>query len=165
MSRRSAKAGGLALPAATTGVTVLKPLYGDEPRLYDNLSTVLAQDYRGPTEVIFGVASTADPAAAVANALIAAYPDRRLRLVVDARRHGRNGKVSNLINMVQHATEPVIVLADSDMSVGPDYLGRVVAALAEPGVGAVTCLYRGLSLPNLWSRLAACGSTPTSCRT
>ena len=137
------------------GISVLKPLHGDEPHLYRNLATVLVQDYAGPVEVIFGVASRADPAAAIVDRLVRDFPSRSIRLVVDGRRHGRNGKVSNLINMVQHAGHEVIVLADSDMSVEPDYLGRIVSALAEPGVGAVTCLYRGIALPNLWSRLAA----------
>ncbi len=48
----------------------------------------------------------------------------------------------------------MIVLADSDMLVGRDYLDRVVAALERPGVGAVTCLYRGIAVPGIWSRLA-----------
>ena len=144
-----------ARPAPSRGVSVLKPLHGDEPRLYRNLATVLDQDYDGPVEVIFGVASRSDPAAAVVDRLIEDFPARTIRLVVDGRRHGRNGKVSNLINMAQHAVHEVVVLADSDMSVAPDYLRRVVTALSQPGVGAVTCLYRGIALPNIWSRLSA----------
>ena len=155
MGRHTAAPGRQRDASMAEGVTVLKPLYGDEPRLAANLATVLEQNYPGAVEFIFGVASRTDPAAAVVEGLIAAYPAHRIQLSVDACRHGRNGKVSNLINMVRHATQPIIVLADSDMAVGPDYLNRVVAALAEPGVGAVTCLYRGLALPNLWSRLAA----------
>ena len=143
------------LPAAPRpGVSLLKPLYGDEPHLDRNLRSFCLQDYGGPVAVLFGVADPADPALAAVERLRAEFPDRDLRLVVDERRHGTNGKVSNLHNMMERARHPVVVLADSDMLVAPDYLARVVAALEAPGVGAVTCLYRGLAVPGVWSRLA-----------
>ena len=57
--------------------------------------------------------------------------------------------------MAQVARYPVIVAADSDVAVGPDYLSTLAATLTQPGVGAVTCLYRGLPSSGFWSRLAA----------
>ncbi len=135
------------------GVSLLKPLYGDEPDLDRNLRSACLQDYPGPVEVIFGVAESGDAAVPAAERLRAELPERDIRLVVDGRRHGTNGKVSNLANMLDRARHPVIVFADSDMLVGPDYLSRVVAALEQPGIGAVTCLYRGVAVPGLWSRL------------
>ncbi len=136
-------------------VTILKPLHGDEPDLRENLATFCGQAYAGPVEIIFGVSDPADPAVGAVSWLRSQFPQADLRLVVDARRRGQNGKVSNLMNMAEHARHDIIVLADSDMVVAPDYLGRIVEALAPANVGAVTCLYRGLALPNLWSRLAA----------
>ncbi len=136
------------------GVSLLKPLHGEEPFLERNLASFCAQDYAGSIEVLFGVSDRDDPAAAIVERLRAAYPDRDLRLVVDGRRWGSNGKVSNLVNLAERARYPVLVLADSDMLVGPDYLERVVRALDGPNVGAVTCLYRGVSIPGLWSHLA-----------
>lgn len=144
-----------ALPARPRrGVSVLKPLYGGEPDLERNLASFCTQAYAGPVEVLFGVSSPTDPAVAVVERLLAAFPERDLGLVVDERRYGSNGKVSNLVNLAERARHDVIVLADSDMLVPPDYLDRVVGALAAPGVGAVTCLYRGLAIPGVWSRLA-----------
>ena len=140
--------------APRPGVSLLKPLYGDEPFLLRNLASFCAQDYAGPFEVVFGVGRADDAAVAVVDRLRAAFPALALKLVADERRWGTNGKVSNLINMAEQAQQPVIVLADSDMLVGRDYLDRVVAALSAPGVGAVTCLYRGLAVPGIWSRLA-----------
>ena len=125
-------------------VTVLKPLCGQEPNLYENLETVLRQDYAGPVQIVFGVQNAADPAIAVVEALRAAYPAARIDLVVDGRQHGSNRKVSNLINMSEAIAYPVIVLADSDMVVAPDYIERIVAELAQPGVTGVTCLYHGV---------------------
>ena len=78
-------------------------------------------------------------------------------LVIDPQLHGPNRKVGNLINMTRAARDPVLVLADSDMRVPPDYLRRVVAPLTDPRVGLVTCLYRGVSGGGLWSALAAAG--------
>lgn len=138
-------------------MTILKPLYGDEPLLAANLSTFCAQDYAGPVEIVFGVQRADDPAAAVARGVIAAHPDVRCRLIVDERRHGQNGKIANLINMEQAIRHDIVVLADSDMVVGRDYLARVVDVLGTPHVGLVTCLYRGIALPGFWSRLAAAG--------
>lgn len=138
-------------------MTVLKPLYGDEPRLAETLSTFCAQDYAGPVEIVFGVQRADDPAASVVRAVMAAHPGVTCRLVVDERRHGQNGKVANLINMEPAIRHDIVVLADSDMLVGRDYLAQVVDALHAPGVGLVTCLYRGVALPAFWSRLAAAG--------
>ena len=150
---------GAALPSAgvAPAVTILKPLYGDEPRLFDNLSSFCRQDYDGAIEIIFGVQRADDPAAAIARAVMVAHPQVATRLLCDERRHGQNGKVSNLVNMTAAPTHDVVVLADSDMLVGPRYIRAVVDALHGHGVGLVTCLYHGLALPNLWSRLAAAG--------
>ncbi len=58
------------------------------------------------------------------------------------------------MNMLPQARHDILVLADSDMRVGPDFLATVSAPLADPDVGLVTCLYRGVSAGGLWSRLA-----------
>ena len=152
-----ATSSGTALPPGRPSVTILKPLYGDEPGLFGNLSSFCQQAYPGPVEILFGVRDAADPAAAIARAVMAAHPDLPARLVVDPRRHGQNGKISNLMNMAVSMTHEVVVLADSDMVAPPDYLVRITDALAGPGVGLVTCLYRGLAVPGFWSRLAVQG--------
>jgi ceramide glucosyltransferase len=138
------------LPADPPAVTLLKPLHGAEPRLAENLATFLRQDYPAPIQIICGAADSADPALAAARAVGA-------DIVVDAASHGANAKVSNLINMAGLARHPLIVLSDSDMSVSPDYLARLAAAIEQPGVGAVTCLYAGRGDAGGWSRLAAAG--------
>jgi ceramide glucosyltransferase len=142
-------------PGGGPGVTILKPLHGDEPELFENLDSFCRQDYPGPVQLILGVQSPRDPAIAVARRLAAAYPALRMELVVDARLHGTNRKVSNLANMEAAIRHEIVVLADSDMRVRPDYLDRLVAELAEPGVGAVTCLYHGRATGSVWSRLSA----------
>jgi len=49
----------------------------------------------------------------------------------------------------------IVVLSDSDICVGPNYIRDVVATLQQPEVGLVTCLYRGRAVGGIWSRLAA----------
>lgn len=141
-------------PAAAEPVTLLKPLHGPEPRLAANLATFLAQDWPASVQMVAGVADAADPAIAAAIALPQG-PWRAVTPVIDATAHGANAKIGNLVNMLPAAEHDLLVLSDSDMSVAPDYLARVAAALARPGVGAVTCLYRGRGDAGGWSTLAA----------
>ncbi|MCP4025326.1 MAG: hopanoid biosynthesis associated glycosyl transferase HpnI, partial [Sphingomonas sp.] len=86
-------------PARTEAVTLLKPLYGAEPRLLDNLATFLTQDHAGPLQLVCGVQRADDPAIAVVEALKTAYPHADIDLVIDPTMHGASGKLSNLINM------------------------------------------------------------------
>lgn len=130
--------------AERPSVTILKPLCGLEPNLYQNLETFCRQVYAGPVQIVFGVQNAADPAIGVVERLRGAHPHLAIDLVIDARQHGSNRKVSNLINMSERIAHAVIVLADSDMVVAPDYLERLVAELSQPGVTGVTCLYHGV---------------------
>ncbi len=136
-------------------LTLLKPLHGIEPGLYANLARFCVQDYPSPVQIVFGVVDPADPAIAIVRRLIAAFPDRDLQLVINSRRYGTNRKVSNLINMAGEARHDVLVISDSDIIVEADYLKNMATSLDRPGVGAVTCLYRGVALSGPWARLAA----------
>jgi ceramide glucosyltransferase len=146
-----------ATACAPVPVTILKPLHGAEPCLSRRLSSFCRQDYGAPVQVICGVQDPADPAVAIARLLAASPEAPRFDLVIDARAHGSNPKISNLINMMAAAKHDVLVMADSDMEVGPDYLARIVAELQRPGVGAVTCVYHGVPLSGRWSTHAALG--------
>jgi ceramide glucosyltransferase len=151
---RPATQAGLASVPARQPVTVLKPLCGDEPRLEENLVTLCEQSYP-EYQLLFGVRDPLDPAIAVVERLKARYPQRDIQLIVDSRVHGSNFKASNLINLESNVRHRWLVLADSDIAVGPDYLERVSAPLADPAVGIVTCLYRGRSLDTFWTRIGA----------
>jgi ceramide glucosyltransferase len=137
------------------GVTLLKPLHGPEAGLHDSLASFCRQDYPGPVQIVFGVREVDDPAAGVVQGLRAEFPDADLELVVDATVHGPNGKISNLVNMARVIRHEVVVIADSDIRVERDYLRHLMGALEQPGVGLVTCLYRGVPAGGLWSRLGA----------
>lgn len=139
---------------ARVGVSVLKPLCGAEPRLYENLQTFCEQRH-GHFQLVLGVSSPEDPAIAVVRRLQAAYPQHDIELAIDTRVHGSNLKVSNLINMAERARHEVIVIADSDIAVEADYLDSVAAPLADPRVGVVTCLYVAQGVGGFWPRVGA----------
>ena len=143
--------------ASMPRVTILKPLHGAEPGLFENLASFCTQNYPGPVQIVLGVQDPEDEAIAVVERLRAQHGANQIDLVVDATMHGLNRKVSNLVNMWQRVEHDIIVVADSDMRVDPDYLTRVVAALDERGIGAVTCLYHGLAATGVWARLAELG--------
>jgi ceramide glucosyltransferase len=105
--------------------------------------------------VIFGVADHCDPAIATVEKLLREFPQTDLRIVIDRRLHGSSRKVSNLINMMALARYDVLVLSDSDIRVNRDYLHSVVAPLLNPGVGIVTCPYRGRPRAGFWPLLGA----------
>ena len=149
----------VARQATAPAVTILKPLHGAEVGLDAALQSFLVQDYPGPVQIVFGVQDPADPAQLVVGSLRRAHPEGDVALVVEAAPHGANRKISNVINMMERARHDIVVLADSDIVVRPDYLRQVVAAIETPGVGVVTCPYRGLAVGGIWSRLAAMGLT------
>jgi ceramide glucosyltransferase len=134
-------------------ITVLKPLHGPEPGLSERLASLCRQQYDGTVQIICGVRDRNDRAVDTVEQLIAGGTP--IELTVDGREHGENRKVSNLINMVSHARHDIVVIADSDIEVGPDYLASLSAELQAPGVGAVTCLYHGVPAAGIWSRCAA----------
>ncbi|GJH12157.1 bacteriohopanetetrol glucosamine biosynthesis glycosyltransferase HpnI [Caballeronia novacaledonica] len=135
-------------------VSVLKPLCGTEPRLYSNLETFCTQTHPS-YQLLFGVASASDPAAGVVERLARAFPKLDIELVIDGTAHGSNRKVGNLINLAARAKHDLIVIADSDIAVEPDYLVRVTGPLADANVGVVTCLYRARRVGGFWSRIGA----------
>ncbi len=154
---RQGEAGG---DSSAHPVTILKPLYLGEPRLKENLESFFDQDFAAPVQIVFGVHDESDPAVSVVRALQAKYPGRDTRIVANPAVYGANGKVSNLINMLPAARHDIIVVSDSDIRVPPNWLTCVTGALAEPGVGVVTCLYKGeAGAKGVWPVLAAMGTS------
>jgi len=136
-------------------VTLLKPLHGAEAALAENLASFCVQDYAAPIEMVCGIQDAHDPAALFVQDLRSRFPERTIKLVVSSRPSAGNPKIANILKMMPHASQDVLILSDSDMHVGPAYVETVVATLQQPGVGLVTCLYRGRAVAGFWSRLAA----------
>lgn len=140
----------------TPGVTLLKPVCGDEPRLRENLESFFRQSYPN-FEIIFGARHASDPALRVVRDLQREYPEVAATIVLSGEPLHANAKVCALEQMVSEARFEYLVISDSDVEVASDYVHSVVQPLLDPAVGLVTCLYRGVHTGSFWSRLEALG--------
>jgi ceramide glucosyltransferase len=152
----SASAPALAGPAPLS-VTLLKPLHGAEVCLRQNLSSFFTLDVAVPPQIVLGVQDEGDLALSVAQGVMADHPAVPATLRVGGGGRALNGKIGNLINMTPAISGEVLILSDSDIAVGPDYLNRVLESLLQPGVGVVTCPYFGRGEGGFWSKIAAYG--------
>ena len=144
-------------PVAWPGVTILKPLSGDAPGLGEDLASFCDQDYRGPVQILFGVQDSTDAVIGLARRLIVERPGREIELFIHSPGRGPNPKVANIAALEDRIRHEIVIVADADIAVAPDYLSSVISALEPPGVGAVTCLYRGIARGGVWARLASMG--------
>jgi ceramide glucosyltransferase len=165
------KARGVPLASFAPGVSVMKSLKGVDPGMLDAFRSHCRQSYAGGFELLFGVASQDDPAAAAVEQLKAEFPEQAIRLVECPRNLGTNGKVSTLIQLAAHARYDYLLINDSDITVSAHYLERVMACFApeakvdapawhgkaQKKTGMVTALYRGRAHGTLPSRLETLG--------
>jgi ceramide glucosyltransferase len=159
--RRTAGEGARATQA-NPPVSILKPLKGTDPEMYENFRSHCVQDYP-EYEIIFGVSESDDPAIKLVEQLKSEFPQQAIRLIVCPKQLGTNIKVSNLAQMLPLARYDHLIVNDSDIRIEPDYLRRVLAPLADSRIGLVTCPYRGVANSTLGSRLEALGISTDFC--
>src|SRR5260370_10358695 len=143
-------------------ISILKPLKGTDPEMYESFRSHCLQDYP-EYEIVFGVSDPNDSAIESVKALQQEFPERRIELIVSRQILGANVKVSNLAEMLDAASYDHLIVNDSDIRVQSDYVRRVTAPLADARVGMVTCPYRGVAGPTLGSRLEALGISTDFC--
>jgi ceramide glucosyltransferase len=122
-------------------LTLLKPVYGLEKNLYENLRTACMQDYP-EYQVVYSVQRKDDPAIPLLCQLQAEYGRERVSVVIADEEVGLNGKINNLAGALPHARHGFLVISDSDVHLRPDYLSTMIAPLADERVGAVTSFFR-----------------------
>ena len=146
------------VPAASIlpPLSILKPLKGADPEMYEALRSHCVQDYP-EYEMLCGVTAADDPSVPVVEKLIREFPEAKIRLVLCDKRLGANGKVSSLIQLAGAANAEFLVVNDSDIRVEPDYVRTIITELQQPNAGLVTCLYRGTPGRTLASRLESLG--------
>ena len=136
--------------------SVLVPLCGVDFEAYENYASLCRQNY--PTfQIVFGVQDRADSSIAVIRRLMADFPSVDIELVIGRDVVGHNPKINNLHNMLPYAQYDVLIIADSDVRVRPDYLETIASPLADSALGLTTCFYRAGTAPNLGARLEAVG--------
>lgn len=156
LQERPAAGEGARTTPFTPPVSILKPLRGADPEMYENFRRHCLQDY-SEYEIIFGVSEANDPAIQLVEQLKVEFPQRAIRLMVCREDQGANTKVSNLAQMLREARYEYLIVNDSDIRVESDYLRRAVAPLKDARIGLVTCLYRGIANSTLGSRLEVLG--------
>jgi ceramide glucosyltransferase len=123
------------------GVTLLKPLKGLDPETRGCLESWFRQDYRGPVQILFGVADEKDPVCELVRQLLAEHPQANAQLVLCPEQLGPNAKVSTLVHLERLAQHDHLVVSDADTRVPPDFLAQVVQPLRDPQAGLVNCFY------------------------
>jgi len=122
------------LAAFAPGVSVLKSLKGLDPGMLDAFRSHCRQTYAGEYELLFGVSALDDPAAAAVLQLQQEFPAQAIRLIECPANLGASGKVSTLVQLTAHAKNDYLLINDSDITVSPRYLERVMAHFApQPG--------------------------------
>jgi ceramide glucosyltransferase len=136
-------------------LSLLKPLHGDEPDLESRIEGFFAQDYPS-YEILFCARDHDDAGLCVARRVAARHPQIPVQFLTTGEPAYTNAKVASLELMGAAAKWEILVVSDSDVRVAPDYLREVASPFADPTVGLVTCLYRGVAEgQSLWSRLEA----------
>lgn len=123
-------------------ISVLKPLAGLDDDLLENLLSLARQDYPH-FELIFAAEDPRDPALGVAEHVQRLHPALRIRIVYGSAPFGRNPKVQNLAAMLPFAQHDALLISDSNVRVGRQYLRTLVRDFDGPGVGMVSNLVMG----------------------
>jgi ceramide glucosyltransferase len=142
----------------TPSLSILKPVYGLDRETYQNYASFCVQDYPD-YEILFCVSDDRDPAIPVIAELARNFPERKIKLIVGSEPLGVSDKVNKLCRMVREATHEIVAVSDSDVRVEPQYLRAIAAPFRDPTIGAVTCLYRGLTDDSLAANLEAIGNS------
>jgi ceramide glucosyltransferase len=137
-------------------ISILKPLYGSDEGLEENLRSFFRQDY-GVFEVLMAVRGEDDPEALTARRVMRDFPHVDARLVITGDSPRPNGKVFSLQQMMLYARYDVLVMADSDIRVTPDMASAIAGEMRDPSISLVTCPYRAVPGNTLWSRMEAVG--------
>jgi ceramide glucosyltransferase len=137
------------------GITVLKPLKGCDSETPACLRSWFEQQYDGPVQLLFGVASMDDPVCAVVERFITDHPGVPAQLVVCSETLGTNSKISKLAQLERLAQYDVLCISDADVWVPADFLANAVTLLRKGDVGLVNCLYKFVSPSSIAMRWEA----------
>ena len=138
---------------ASPSVTLLVPVRGLDPFAQRTLGSAFRQDHDN-YEIVFTVASPADPAIPLIEALVARHPERQARLLVGEEYLTGNPKLNNLNKGWVASEGKWVAIVDSNAFMRPDYL-RALAAAAGADAGLVTSPAIGTCGEGMWAATEA----------
>jgi ceramide glucosyltransferase len=156
--RRLALAAPASRPGFTPPLSIFKPLHGAEPGLEAYLESFFTQDYPD-YEILFCARAANDAGLETARRVALRHINIPVKfLSTGGQPDYINDKVISMEKMSVEAAHEIFVISDSDVRVSPDYLRAVALPFADPGVGGMCCLYRGVAVDGgVWARLEAVG--------
>lgn len=113
--------------SASPAVSVILPVFNEEPHLEESVSAILSQDYLGVFEVILALGPSRDRTDEIARALAAG--DNRVKLVANP-----TGKTAAGLNLaIATSNSPIIVRVDGHAKIPNNYLSLAVEILRRTG--------------------------------
>jgi ceramide glucosyltransferase len=142
------------LPEPAPKISILKPVEGTGPNTYEAFASFCRLEYPGEMELLIGTLRQDDPVVAIVQRLQADFPKCAIRLVF-AELLGTNRKTSIMEALWQKATGQFLFFSDADVAAPKDYLSQLVPRFAQPEVGCLTCLPRGVEACTLGGKMIA----------
>ena len=133
-------------------VTLLKPIYGLEKNLKENLRTACVQNYPD-YQVIYTVQRQDDPAIPVLKEIQQEFGSEKVTVVIENHKVGLNGKINNLAGAIPYAKHPFLIISDSDIKLRPDYLKAIIPPLENSSVGYVCTLFKAFGVENWYEKM------------
>ncbi|KAG8627754.1 hypothetical protein KVT40_003627 [Elsinoe batatas] len=118
-------------------VTIIRPVKGLEPNLYECLASTFYQDYhRSKANIAFCVSDPDDPSLPILEQLLKDFPGHDVQILVEtedahlqASALGPNPKIRNMSRAYREAKGNVVWIIDCNVWVGRGTLGRMIDTL------------------------------------
>jgi len=125
-----------------SGVTLLTPLKGCESTTETCLRSWFQQIFSGPLQILFAVATAADPVCDVVRKLMREFPAHDAQLIICGPLLGANAKISKLAQLESQIKHEIVVISDADVRAPSDLIANLAASLSPSEVGLANCFYR-----------------------
>jgi len=132
-------------PADAPAISIIRPICGIDNFVEATLASTFTLDYPR-YEILFCVACSRDPVIAVIHGLMQRHPCVAATLLVGDECISTNPKLNNVQKGWRAAANDLIVMADSNVLLPPDYLQRLLATwrtdtgmVSAPPVGSHPC--------------------------
>lgn len=117
-------------------ISIIKPISGFDPALYQNLKSFFTLEYPEEIEIIIVAEKRNDPAWEVVDKLIKEHPNATVTRVISGTKSGWSPKSWNLAQAVSKARFDQLVFADADSRITLPLLTDLVLRMNAYGIGA-----------------------------